>query len=292
MYRELENRLADSVVENVEIKLIRASKYSIRHSTELEISKIRELASSIQQHGLLQPILVRPVEDELEVVAGHRRLQACKSLRWRTIPCIIKELNDKEAYEIQLVENIQRQTLDPIEEAEAFSKYVMEYGWGGVTELARRIGKSEEYVSHRIQLLRLPESIKQEINMGRLSVSHALELVNLSPSVQEKMVNAIIQNSLSVKAVRELKRLRSFEVEEGESYIKDKSTYINEKRIRILKKTIIALKLTLYRLDSLIEETKKTLEPNDAVTITNTLMYIRLTVHNLIDEAIKAKHHT
>lgn len=285
MYKELENRLADSVVENVEIRLIKTSRYSIRHSTELEISKIKELASSIQQHGLLQPILVRPVEDYLEVVAGHRRLQACKSLRWRTIPCIIKELNDKEAYEVQLVENIQRQTLDPIEEAEAFSKYVMEYGWGGVTELAKCIGKSEEYVSHRIQLLRLPESIKQEINKGRLSVSHALELVNLSPSMQEKMVNAIIQDRLSVKAVRELKKLESFE----ESYI-DKRTYINEKKIRILKKTIIALKLTLYRLDSLMEETKKTLEPNDAISITNTLMHIRLTVHNLIDDVIKAKH--
>lgn len=285
MYKELENRLADSVVENVEIRLIKTSRYSIRHSTELEISKIKELASSIQQHGLLQPILVRPVEDYLEVVAGHRRLQACRSLRWRTIPCIIKELNDKEAYEIQLVENIQRQTLDPIEEAEAFSKYVMEYGWGGVTELAKRIGKSEEYVSHRIQLLRLPESIRQEINKGRLSVSHALELVNLSPSMQEKMVNTIIQDRLSVKAVRELKKLESFE----ESYI-DKRTYINEKKIRILKKTIIALKLTLYRLDSLMEETKKTLEPNDAITITNTLMHIRLTVHNLIDDAIRTKH--
>lgn len=285
MYKELENRLADSVVENVEIRLIRTSRYSIRHNTELEMNKIKELASSIQQHGLLQPILVRPVEHELEVVAGHRRLHACKSLRWRTIPCIIRELNDKEAYEIQLVENIQRQTLDPLEEAEAFSKYVMEYGWGGVTELAKRIGKSEEYVSHRIQLLRLPDSIKQEINKGRLSVSHALELVNLSPSIQEKMVDAIIQDRLSVKAVRELKKLES-----EESYISDRRTYINEKKIRILKKTIIALKLTLYRLDSLIEETKKTLEPDEAITITNTLMRIRLTVHNLIDEAIKAKH--
>jgi ParB family chromosome partitioning protein len=99
------------------------------------------------------------------------------------------------------------------------------------------------------------------------------------------MVDAIIQDRLSVKAVRELKKLES-----EESYISDRRTYINEKKIRILKKTIIALKLTLYRLDSLIEETKKTLEPDEAVTITNTLMRIRLTVHNLIDEAIKAKH--
>lgn len=285
MYKELENRLADSVIENVEIRLIRISRYSIRHETELEMSKIRELASSIQQHGLLQPILVRPVENELELVAGHRRLQACKSLRWRTIPCIIKELDDKEAYEIQLVENIQRKTLDPIEEAEAFSRYVIEYGWGGVTELARRIGKSEEYVSHRIQLLRLPENIKQEVNKGRLSVSHALELVNLSPSIQENLANMIIRDGLSVKAVRELKKLEPFE----ESYTKDRWTYINEKKMRILKKTIITLKLTLYRVDSLIEETKKSLEPNESVNIINTLMYIRLTIHNLIDEVIKAK---
>ncbi len=286
MYKDLENRLADSVVENVEIRLIRQSRYSIRHNTELEINKIKELAASIQQHGLLQPILVRPIEDELEVVAGHRRLQACKYLRWRLIPCIIKELNEKEAYEIQLVENIQRQTLDPIEEAEAFSKYVIEYGWGGVSELARRIGKSEEYVSHRIQLLRLPENIKQELSRGRLSVSHALELVNLNPSMQERMMNVIIQDNLSVKETRELKKLKFSE----ENYIKDRYIIIEEKKIRICKKTIIALKLTLYRLDSLIEESKKSLEPQEALTITDTLMRIRLTIHNLIDEVIKTKN--
>jgi ParB family chromosome partitioning protein len=290
MYKELRNKLADSVIENVEIKLIELSKFSIRHNTELEMSRIKELAASIQRHGLLQPLLVRPIEDRLELVAGHRRLMACKSLKWRCVPCIIKDLSDKEAFEVQLVENIQRQTLDPIEEAEAFHKYVIEYGWGGVSELARSIGKSEEYVSHRIQLLRLPDSIKEEVSRRRLNVSHALELVNLNPLMQEEMARAIISNKLSVRAVRELKKKEEgMLLEQGIYNNKDRATLINEKRLRILKKTIITLKLALYRLDSLIEETKESLEPKEAAAITNTLMCIRLKVHNLIDEVIQSK---
>ncbi len=289
MYKELRNKLADSLIENVEMRLIQLSKFSIRHNTELEINRIKELASSIQRHGLLQPLLVRPVEDKLELVAGHRRFMACKSLKWRSVPCIIKTLSDKEAFEVQLVENIQRQTLDPVEEAEAFHKYIIEYGWGGVTELARNIGKSEEYVSHRIQLLRLPNSIKREVSEGKLNVSHALELVNLNPVIQEEMAKVIINNKLSVRAIRELKKEKEVLLWEQLSYNKDRMTLINEKKLRILKKTIITLKLALYRLDSLIDETKESLEPSDGVAITNTLMSIRLKVHSLIDEVIRAK---
>jgi len=99
-----------------------------------------------------------------EIVAGHRRYHACRSLRWRFIACKIREMSDKQAFEIQLTENIQRKTMDPIEEAEACRKYVIDFGCGGVCDLAKKIGKSEEYVSHRIHLLKLPDEIKKKIS--------------------------------------------------------------------------------------------------------------------------------
>jgi ParB family chromosome partitioning protein len=122
----------------------------------------------------LQPILIRPLEHGFEIVAGHRRFQACRTLRWRFIPSKIRELSDKQAYEIQLTENIQRKSMDPIEEAEAFRRYVIDFGWGGVSELARKICKSEEYVSHHMQLLKLPDEIKHKIMNNSLNVSQAI----------------------------------------------------------------------------------------------------------------------
>ena len=283
------------ITERVEIKMIRPSQFAVRSELlEKELQHgIKELAASIQQHGLLQPLLVRPVERAFEIVAGHRRFSACKSLRWRYVPCKIKELSDKDAFEIQLVENIQRNSLDPVEEAEAFSKYVLEYGWGGVSELARRIGKSEEYVSHRLQLLKLPEEVREEISRRRLTVSHAMEIASLQLSEQTKVANAIIQNNLSVQTIRELKKFTN----EGQSLeeilesvnVADKTLNASVKRVRVLKKTLLSLKLTLFRIDSLIEEVNNCFEPRERVTILNVLMCVRLKVHNLIDDVIRAK---
>src|SRR6476620_9472936 len=161
-----------SIVEQIEMKLIRPSQFSIRDKFN-DHQEIESLISSIKEHGLLQAILIRQYQNSFEIVAGHRRFHACRSLRWRFIPCKIREMSDKQAYEIQLTENMQRKAMDPVEEAEAFRRYVMDFGWGGVSELAQKIGKSEEYVSHRIQLLKLPDDIKNQVITSRLNVSQA-----------------------------------------------------------------------------------------------------------------------
>src|SRR5688500_14088169 len=135
-----------SIVEQIEIKMIRPSQFAIRDKFQKISPEVETLAASIREHGLLQPILIRPLDHGFEIVAGHRRFQACRSLRWRFISCKIRELSDKQAFEIQLTENIQRKSMDPIEEAEAFRRYVVEFGWGGVSELAKKVAKSEEYV--------------------------------------------------------------------------------------------------------------------------------------------------
>ena len=195
-----------SIVEPIEMKMIRTSQFAVREKFhKLSSNDDDALVSSIKEHGLLQPILIRPITHGFEIVAGHRRFHACKSLRWRHIPCKIREMSDKQAYEIQLTENIQRKTMEPIEEAEAFRRYVIDFGWGGVSELAKKIGMSEVYVSHRIQLLKLPDDIKEQIFNNRLNVSQALELTNLPFDSRTEIMNHVVNNNLTVRQIREVK---------------------------------------------------------------------------------------
>ena len=196
-----------SIIEQIEIKMIRHSSFAVRDKFQRYSEDDESLVTSIREHGLIQPILIRPLSNGFEIVAGHRRYQACKSLRWRFIPCKIREMTDKQAFEIQLSENIQRKSMDPIEEAEAFRRYVMDFGWGGVSDLAKKIGKSEEYVSHRIQLLKLPEEIKKKIASHILNVSKAIEISAIPIEKQSLIVGEIIENNLSVKRIRELKMI-------------------------------------------------------------------------------------
>jgi ParB family chromosome partitioning protein len=195
-----------SIVEQIEMKMIRPSQFSVRDKFQkMNDDEIELLASSIREHGLLQPILIRPLSHGFEIVAGHRRFQACRSLHWRFMSCKIREMSDRQAYEIQLTENIQRKSMDPIEEAEAFKKYVVDFGWGAVSELARKIGKSEEYVSHRLQLLKLPEDVRQQITLNRLNVSQAIELTNIDSTKQSEILERIISEGLTVRDNREMK---------------------------------------------------------------------------------------
>jgi len=168
---------------------------------------VGELAVSIRQHGLLHPIIVRPSAQVFELVAGHRRFEACRLLGWKKVPSLVKNVSDKEAYELSLTENVQRETLDPIEEAEAYGKYVDHFGWGSVSELAKKIGKSQEYVSHRMLLLRLPSEILEKVHTGELTSWQAQELVWLGdPSLVTKLGKSIITHKLTVNEIRDIRR--------------------------------------------------------------------------------------
>src|SRR5579862_5051743 len=114
-----------SAVSYVETRLIRPSNKQLRG----DLGDLEDICSSIKQNGLLQPIIVRPIANYFEVVAGNRRLAACKQLHFSNVLCHVKDISDKEAYEISITENIQRKTLDAVEEAKAFKRYVDEYGY-------------------------------------------------------------------------------------------------------------------------------------------------------------------
>jgi len=288
------------IEEEIEIRNIKPSSISVRSvRSSLNDEHLRELASSIRQHGLIQPITVRPLEGSFEIVAGHRRFKACKLLRWRVIPAIVRSLTDKDAFEIQLTENIHRLTMDPVEEAEAFRKYIIDYGWGGVSELARVISKSEQFVSSRIQILRLPEEIIDNISCNKLKTSHAIELVNLSELDQKLITNTIINKSLSVRSVREIVK-RSKQGEQTNELIDQlmiennheiNSRYANLSiigQIKLLKKALLTLRSALVKIDGFIDEAEKKLDTNERIDTIRKLMQFRLQIHSIIDDNIKA----
>jgi ParB family transcriptional regulator, chromosome partitioning protein len=279
-----------SIVEQIEMKMIRPSQFAIRDKYQKIAPEDDALISSIREHGLLQPILIRPLTHGFEIIAGHRRFKACRSLRWRFISCKLREMSDKQAYEIQLTENIQRKSMDPIEEAEAFRRYVIDFGWGGVTELAKKLGKSEEYVSHRIQLLKLPDDIKERIVMDRLKVSQAVELSNIPTERQSEIISQVINNNLTVREIREVKSILREEAALGDQVILSKGISKSVQIVCITKKTSLALKVTLARLDNLIEEVHTNIEPEQRTEATNFLMGLRLKIHAMIDETIRFKN--
>jgi len=191
-------------LESVEVRMIRPPRVVLRTDN----GPIKGLMLSIQDKGLLEPIIVRPAEDGFEVVAGMRRFEACKKLGWRRLPAHVVELDDREAFEVSLLENIQRETLNPIEEARAFRSYVEAFGYGGETELARRIGKSQEYVSKRIGLLSLPQRVQDEIMRRRIAPSLAQELTMLTDDDAEEMAEEIGSEGLTLREVRRIIRRR------------------------------------------------------------------------------------
>jgi len=193
---------------------------------ELEISKIdnnpgqprkvfeptalNELAQSIKMYGVIQPILVTPRGDRFMIVAGERRFRASKIAEKKTIPAIVKDFTDAQVKEIALLENIQRQDLNPIETARAMKELLDTYGWTQET-LADRLGKSRPAVANTIRLLNLSPEVIDLIEKGKLSAGHARSLIVVTnPEVQLKLANQVINNKLTVtdmdNAVKKVKK--------------------------------------------------------------------------------------
>ena len=279
-----------SIIEQIEMKMIRPSSFAVRDKFQKYSEEDDTLVSSIREYGLLQPIIIRPLSHGFEIVAGHRRYHACRSLRWRFIACKIREMSDRQAFEIQLTENIQRKTMDPIEEAEAFRKYVIDFGWGGVCDLAKRIGKSEEYVSHRIQLLKLPDEIKKKISDNMINVSKAIEISSIPVDSHPQILEEIIRNKISVKKLREMKRAIKENIDEQNTHLSNRNNSYFFKSLKIAKKASLSLRVSLARIDNLIEEVEVTIEPENRTEIINFLMEIRLKIHELINETIRFKN--
>src|SRR3954467_5071486 len=178
-----------------------------RHFDEAHIA---ELAESIKSKGLLLPLIVRRAHEGYVLVAGERRWRAAQKAGLRGLPAMVREVSEKEAFELALIENIQREDLNPVEEAEAYKRLIDEHGLTQ-EELAARVGKDRSTVANALRLLRLPDAIKQAIVTGELSMGHARALLAISEASDvRRAAEKVISEQLSVRAVEALvQRLKS-----------------------------------------------------------------------------------
>ncbi|MEM2759276.1 MAG: ParB/RepB/Spo0J family partition protein [Nitrososphaerales archaeon] len=267
------------IFEELEISKINFARKDLR----INVGSIDELASSIAEKGLLQPIVVRVLGNKYEVVAGNRRLSACKLLKWRKILCHVVELDDKEAYEVSLIENVQHKTLNPIEEALAFRKYVEEFGWGGVSYLAKRIGKSQEYVTRRIQLLQLPSKVQEKIMRRRISPSIAQELLGVDSRTAVKLAEMVETKHIKRDAIRRIVKSAKDVDEKPEENLHRTYDEVASRSDEALKKCITILKSTLVRIDDIIDKVDE-----DWLT-KEMLMQYRMIIHGDIDAFLRLR---
>ena len=273
----------------LDISAISTTFFSFR----ADLADIDGLQRSIAEKGLIQPILVRPHGGVYELVCGHRRLEACRRLGWRRIPAMVTNASAKSAFEMALVENLQRCSLYPIEEAEAFRRYIEDYGWGGVSELADRIGKSEEFVSHRVLLLNLPESVRDRVSRRQLSPSLATELVWIQDgALQETVAEMVVQEGMTVRETRQVVGLvrRGGDPRQllyGLRGNRFPSLDVKVKCLVELKSVIVSCRTSLFAFDHALDELRSAGPGKEGLS--DMMMEKRVELHDLIDDLIKEK---
>ena len=185
-----------------DVELIRRNRHQPRrHFPEEEL---QELSDSIRTQGIIQPLVVRQDNDGYELVAGERRLRAARRIGLKLVPVIVRSVKDSELLEMSLVENIQRENLNPMEEAEAYHQLINEFNLTQ-DQAAARVGKSRSAVANFLRLRNLPEEIKESIISGALSMGHARALLGIeNRDIQLDVWNAVIQKSLSVRETEKL----------------------------------------------------------------------------------------
>lgn len=189
-------------LQTLSVDRIRPGKYQPR--TRMDTESLAELALSIREQGVMQPILVRPVDGgRFEIVAGERRWRAAQRAGLHQIPALVRELDDAATYEIALVENIQRQDLNAIEEAGAYRRLIDDFGHSQ-EELAKLVGKSRSHVANLMRLLDLPAGVQALVGDGSLAMGHARALIGADGA--EEIARRVVKEGLSVRTVEALVR--------------------------------------------------------------------------------------
>lgn len=190
------------LVLEIEVENLTPNLFQPRKNFNKE--KMEELKESIKKHGIIQPIVARKMANGYEIIAGERRLKAAQEIGLKKIPAIIKSINNEKSLEIALVENIQREDLDPVEQANAFKRLIDEFNLTQ-QELAEVTGKSRTLVTNTIRLLKLNPEIQKNISEGKISFGHAKLLLSIEEEeVQKAVCERIIVNDLSVRDTEHL----------------------------------------------------------------------------------------
>ena len=225
----------DDSVQFIALELIRPNPYQPRKTFEEE--RLNDLASSIQQHGILQPIVLRQTVQGYYIVVGERRFRASKLAGLTEVPAIIKELSDEDMMELAIIENLQREDLNAIEEAESYKKMMTDLN---ITqqEVARRLGKSRPYIANMLRLLQLPKNVAQMVQHGTLSSAHGRTLLTLKDASKikktakqaaqeswsvrylEEYVNGLVSKDISMKLDKETKGSKPKMIQQHERFLK------------------------------------------------------------------------
>jgi ParB family chromosome partitioning protein len=198
-----------SGLEEVPVASVRPNRYQPRARFDEE--ELSSLAESIREVGVLQPVLVRPIGDEYELVAGERRWRAARRVGLQTIPALVRDTDDTASLEHALVENLHRSDLNPIEEAAAYQQLIEEFQMTH-EQIAGRVGQSRAGITNKLRLLQLPPAVQRQVQEGQLDMGHARALLGTPDrAYQEQLARRVAAEGLSVRAVEEAIRARQGE---------------------------------------------------------------------------------
>ena len=193
-------------LKQIDVNLLKRGEYQPRRF--IQEQDLQELAASIEKHGVMQPIVIRPIDDEqhpYEIIAGERRWRAAQLAGLTEIPAIVRDLTDQVAIALALIENIQRQDLNPIDQAMALQRFHDEFGLSH-QEIAETVGKARTTVSNLLRLLTLAEPVKELMQQGLLDMGHARSILTLKAKDQLKVAQHVIEKNLSVRQTEQLVR--------------------------------------------------------------------------------------
>ena len=193
-------------LKQIDVSLLKRGEYQPRRF--IQEQDLQELAASIEKHGVMQPIVIRPIDDEqhpYEIIAGERRWRAAQLAGLTEIPAIVRDLTDQVAIALALIENIQRQDLNPIDQAMALQRFHDEFGLSH-QEIAETVGKARTTVSNLLRLLTLAEPVKELMQQGLLDMGHARAILTLKAKDQLKVAQHVIEKNLSVRQTEQLVR--------------------------------------------------------------------------------------
>lgn len=211
---------------------------------DFDEDKLEELAESIDKHGVIQPIVLRSAGQGYEIVAGERRWRAARMVGLKEVPSIVKELTDEENMLLAIIENMQREDLNPIEEAEGLKKMIDTYGLTQ-EQVSRGVGKSRPYITNSLRLLKLPEKLRYMTADGSLSVGHARALAAIKDKkTQEKLAERVVKEGLSVRQIEKVTQEKSTR-EKTRGTRKTKSA--DEKRVEMELREALGTKVSLNR---------------------------------------------
>ena len=211
----------NDALRHIPVELIQRGKYQPR--IDIDNDSLKELAASIEKQGIMQPIVIRPISsDKYEIIAGERRWRASQLAGFHEIPAIIKTVDDESAIAMSLIENIQREDLNPIEEAFALKRLQQEFNLTQ-QEVADAVGKSRTTVTNLLRLINLSEDVRKMLEAKVLEMGHARALLSLSPTEQHSVAKIVVSKRLSVRQTEELVR-RSIAVKNSGSTQKRESS--------------------------------------------------------------------